>query len=689
MGEHLSVRRLISELSYSGRRVVAGYLAIAGLWIFASEALIASFAADLEQLGLLYTLRASGFALLSAVLLFLLVRQSATAMAQQRAVVASEARLRSLVASVADHAFYMLDNDGRIASWNTGAERLLGYAESEVLGSHFERFFDADDRAAGLPARLLRTAALDGRVATAGWRSRKDGTRFWADGTLSAVRNDDGELLGFAKTTRDLSAPREVNERLRTLDQQLAFTQLHGKIGFFEHDLITDRVEFSNRALEIYGWRREDTNDVLDRWLNLVHPADRARMGAEVERGLRTGGKFDLDFRIIRSDGEERSVYAVVVADHDDDGRPIRTHGMILDVSDRARARCDADAHRERLAAVVESTMDAIVTVDADQRIVEFNAAAEHVFRIRRQDTIGTALERFIPADARARHRQHFDRFSESGVTSRSMGQANRVRALRADGSEFPAEASITKVTVGAQRFYTAILRDVTAQEAARLQVEEGAARLRRMSLRVLQTQEQERRRLARELHDELGQVLTAAKLHLQRIAVERPEVLAIRADLDRALAQVRSISLNLRPSMIDDLGLVATLRWHLGQQSQLGGFVTELDAEALTQRPAADVESAAFRIVQEALTNVQRHARAKHVRVKVREAGTRLHLEIHDDGLGFDPRVLSGSGGLLGMRERAALLDGTFEIESAPGRGTTVRAELPMLIDPDEEART
>lgn len=685
----MRLRHLIPELPRSGWLLLCGYLVFAGFWIEASESLIRSREADLERLHLLYSLRAFSFVIISAVLLLLLLRQMVTMRAQRRSLAEGEARLRSLIDSITDHAFYLVGLDGRIASWNAGAERLMGYAESEVLGTHFERFFNPDDRAAGAPARLLEIAKREGRAPTVGLRLRKDGTHFRADGMLTAVRDDEGAMLGFAKITRDLSAKNEIDERLQTLDRKLAFTQLHGKIGFFEHDLITDHAEFSTRALEIYGLRREETDNVLGRWLNLVHPADRARMGAEVERGLRAGGKFDLDFRIIRPDGEERSVYAVVIAEHDGDGRPIRTHGMILDVSERARARREADAHRERLAAVIESAMDAVVTVDADQRIVEFNAAAEHIFRIRRQDALGMALERFIPADARARHREHFDKFSERGITTRSLGQAARIRALHADGTEFPVEASITKVMVGSQKFYTAILRDVTAQEAARVQIEDSSARLRRMSLRVLQTQEQERRRLARELHDELGQVLTAAKLHLQRVAGQRPEVLAVGADLDRALAQVRSISLNLRPSMIDDLGLIATLRWHLGQQSALGAFVAELDAEGLTQRPDPDVESAAFRIIQEALTNVQRHAQAKHVNVKVHEVGARLHLEVHDDGQGFDPRAGSVSGGLLGMRERAALLDGKCVIESEPGRGTTVRAELPMRLGPDEEANT
>jgi PAS domain S-box-containing protein len=329
--------------------------------------------------------------------------------------------------------------------------------------------------------------------------------------------------------------------------------------------------------------------------------------------------------------------------------------------------------------------MDAVITVDAGQRIVLFNASAEQMFGVRQADAMGTHVERLIPADVRHWHRRKVDEFGATGVTARGMGRLGMVRGLRADGSEFPAEASISQVLLGGERYYTVILRDITERQRAEAQVRDYAARLQRLSIRLLQVQERERRHLARELHDEIGQTLTAAKLRVQQFG-EGPAVADTVGALDRVLQQVRALSLNLRPSMLDDLGLPATLRWYLNQQATLGGLEVGLEIDGLEARLDPEIETAAFRIVQEAMTNVLRHAAAKRVEVAVESDGSELRLRVIDDGLGFDVKARRTNFGLLGMKERAMLAGGRIEIDSAPGRGTALKAWLPCRTQAKKE---
>lgn len=209
-----------------------------------------------------------------------------------------------------------------------------------------------------------------------------------------------------------------------------------------------------------------------------------------------------------------------------------------------------------------------------------------------------------------------------------------------------------------------------------------GERELRTLTRRVVEVQEEERRHLARELHDEIGQTLTAIGINLQAVKRSAGDSGSVGLDeciniVGRAIQQVRDLSLGLRPSVLDDLGLVAALRWHLDQQAQLVGYAAHFAAQPgeIALEPAAAI--AVFRVAQEALTNVARHARASRVAVKLRFRDETLQLAVLDDGVGFDPRANGAGLGLAGMRERAALLGGSVDVRSAPGRGTRVVLKL------------
>lgn len=215
--------------------------------------------------------------------------------------------------------------------------------------------------------------------------------------------------------------------------------------------------------------------------------------------------------------------------------------------------------------------------------------------------------------------------------------------------------------------------------------------RLQSLSIRLIETQECERRHLARELHDEIGQTLTAAKITLQSAQsvsdagsqVKRlNQVIAL---VDQLLHSVRTLSLNLRPPMLDDLGLATALRWLVDQQGRGTGLRMALDCPDFERRLEPAVETACFRVIQEALTNIARHAHATHAEIELRIGAGELTLCVRDNGIGFDVlqahrRAAAGSSlGLLGMEERASLLGGRLEIQSAPGAGTEIRACFPV----------
>jgi PAS domain S-box-containing protein len=234
-------------------------------------------------------------------------------------------------------------------------------------------------------------------------------------------------------------------------------------------------------------------------------------------------------------------------------------------------------------------------------------------------------------------------------------------------------------------------IRDITKRKQTEGKLQESRRRLQVLSRRLVAVQETERRHLARELHDEIGQALTVAEMNLQALLAS-PGIAALAPRLQQSLEviehvqeQVHDISLNLRPSMLDDLGLEPALRWYTKRQAALAGLQAEVRADPLAQRLDPMIETECFRVAQEALTNVVKHAKARTVTVELSQNDEQLHLSVCDDGVGFDVAGLreqavgGASLGLLSMEERATLAGGGLQYHSAPGQGTEVHAWFPL----------
>jgi two-component system sensor kinase len=363
--------------------------------------------------------------------------------------------------------------------------------------------------------------------------------------------------------------------------------------------------------------------------------------------------------------------------------------GVLVAAREVLTADTRAEATEARLAAIVDSAMDAVITVDDAQNIVLFNRAAEQVFGVRRDEAIGSSLDRFIPQRFRGTHRHHVEQFGKTGVTSRRMGDVTTLWALRPDGSEFPIEASISQAAEGGRRYFTVILRDITLRKQHEDELGRRQQELRELSARVQEAREEEKTRIARELHDELGQLLTALKMDLSwmRERLEGSEALGAKAAemsrmLDQTVTATRRISADLRPLMLDDLGLADAAQWLVDDFAKRTGIEARIEIperETLETLPKA-LSTALYRAVQESLTNIARHSGAKRAWVVFAAEDGALQVEIEDDGRGIAPADLAKarSLGLKGMRERIAYLGGDLDIGRAPRGGTRLRVKVP-----------
>jgi PAS domain S-box-containing protein len=301
---------------------------------------------------------------------------------------------------------------------------------------------------------------------------------------------------------------------------------------------------------------------------------------------------------------------------------------------------------------------------------------------------IGLPLDQLLPQRARDGHRDHVNDFTASGAASKTMGPQLEIMGRRADGSEFPIESTISQTMIGGKRQVTAVLRDVTERRRNEENLREMNAQLRKLSESLQTVREEERSRISRELHDELGQQLTGLKLEfswlgnrmLEGREVTREEIQAMRLLLDNSLAAVRRISTELRPLILDDLGFAEAVTWQVEDFGKRTGIEAALDLSYAPHIADDIVASGLFRIVQESLTNVTRHAQASKVGVCIVGDTCNLVLTIQDNGKGIsDARRRSDGIGLVSMRERAIALGASFEIKSAPGDGCTIIVTLPL----------
>jgi PAS domain S-box-containing protein len=359
--------------------------------------------------------------------------------------------------------------------------------------------------------------------------------------------------------------------------------------------------------------------------------------------------------------------------------------GAERELRDALEAARDSDT---RLHSIVDSAMDAIISVDSKQRITLFNRAAERIFGYESREVLGQPLEMLMPQRFRNSHHGFISQFGRTGVNSRPMGHTRIVSAQRRNGEEFPIDASISQVQVGAERYFTVILRDVSRRVAAERDLAQVREDLRELAVASRTAREQENARISRELHDELGQNLTSLKMDLayleQKLAGADPEskktLVEMRKLLDITMAATRRISADLRPLLLDDLGLAAALEWLGKETSRRHGFAVEVSVDEDCTQLAEPLASQAFRIIQESLTNVARHAEAKRVAVTIRRKDQQIELTIEDDGRGLTQSDLEkkGSFGLVGIRERVYMLQGRVDFHGEPGRGTRIVASLP-----------
>jgi PAS domain S-box-containing protein len=375
------------------------------------------------------------------------------------------------------------------------------------------------------------------------------------------------------------------------------------------------------------------------------------------------------------------------------------------DISERKRAEAALRASETKFRGFIESAPDAVVIVDEPGQIQLVNAQTELLFGYQREELLGQSLEILMPSRFRRRHAGYRQSYFSAPYT-RPMGTELALFGKRKDGSEFPVEISLSPLHTESGDLVCAAIRDITARQQADEELRRSKEhylalfhearraehRLRMLSSTILQIQEKERKHISLDLHDEVGQALTAISVSLAALrnggcsgsGPIRQKLDDLQRLLQSAMATVHNFARELRPSILDELGLLPALRSCLSQFAERTGLEVQFNGQSQVEQLGNEEKVVLFRVAQESLTNVAKHAHANKVVISLRKIRNNVCLCVKDNGQSFQesPEGIGKSAqrlGLLGMRERVRLVNGEFNIHPRPGKGTTVRVVIPL----------
>ncbi len=504
---------------------------------------------------------------------------------------------------------------------------------------------------------------------------------------LSRARREEvsGPAPGAAEA--DAAAVESVSEALRGAvdsqrDAQEAFQQLAEHIHevFWLTDLRDNRVVYASPMYEtVWGRTVEELYEHPHDWVDAIHPEDRPRI-VEAWENDAVNGRFDETYRVRRPDGSVRWIRDRGFPIRNEAGEVYRLAGLAEDITERKRVEEALRFSGEQVRSITQSAPDYIMMLDREARIVFVNRTPPN---LKTAEVIGSAVYDWVPPRFRARMRECFERVLSTGRPD------NYVNEYDLDGTTLTFESRVGPIMRDGEVFALVVnSRDVTDRLQMESEARESTERLRRFTDHLHTIREEERAFISREIHDQLGQTLTGLRLDVawlkdrlspdDELGERAGHALRLIAD---ALESVRDLTKRLRPASLDDLGLEAAAEAYLADLSKMTGIEWSIDGQVDGYELNPQCATAAYRILQEAATNITRHARAARAHARLWVEDGDLRMRVHDDGLGItDDQIEShDSVGLTGMYERARVCGGLVSIERLDSGGTAVNLSIPL----------
>jgi PAS domain S-box-containing protein len=624
--------------------------------------------------------------------------------------------------------YFTLTPDGNIKSVNTFGAKTLGYTVGDLTGKSVYTVFAQDDY--GIVQKQLNNC-LTHPGSTLEWEIRKtckDGHRIWVKESAVAVRSPEGEMV-ILIVCRDITARKEAEEALQKSQLMLMEAQRVAQLGSWELNLAENHLTWSDEVFQIYDIDKSKFGASYETYIATVHPDDREFVVKAYDDSLKNKSAYDIVHRLQMPDGRIKYVNDKCETQYDKTGKPLRSLGTVLDVTKNILIQKELEERADQQNFIAELGKLAIAETEVD---IIFKTAVAGLANI-----LGVEYAKILQLTPdgknlllRAGVGWHEGLIGTARVSAGNDSQAGYTmqqkkvvivkdlhKETRFNGPPLLTDHDVisgisviiegTEKPFGVLGAHTSVYREFSKNDVDFLQsiahvlaesinraqasnvILQSREELRNLTQRLQNIREEERTRISREIHDDLGQRLTALKMdlswinrHLPKDSKDLPEKLnAVISLTDSTLDITRKIALELRPAILDDLGLLPAIEWEAQRFSERANCTYTLNLKNVAPNLDRDRTITIFRILQEALTNIIRHAHASHVDIILSSDDEKSQLIVSDNGIGMRADHPPGmdSLGVMSMRERAGALGGRVNINNGDNGGTIVTLEIPV----------
>lgn len=592
-----------------------------------------------------------------------------------------QSRYKSLT-EVSPVGIFYTDVNGYTTYVNPQWSLISGMPSEKALGNGWLDAVHEEDRDA--LSKGWTEAAHNLELSTAEYRFvRPDGSIKWVMGQAIPERDSENRIVGYVGTITDITQRKKAEEKLKSYNRQLNLSQAIARLGYWERDLTDGASHWSDEMYRLFDLEPHEGPKEVDVFLENVHPDDRLPLRQWGQEIVTHGHPMNIEFRYILDNGETRYFMTRGYVVNDKNGHPIRMEGITQDITARKKIEHEILKEKQLSDSLVNSLPGAFYLYTQEGRFLRWNRHFEEVTGYNTHEIREMHPLDFFDEDEKElvnRKIQNVFIFGNDAVEAHFFLKSAKKIPYYFTGKAIEYEGKLCLMGVGID-----ISKRVEAQEKTR----QTSEQLRQLAAHLQEIREEERAAMSREIHDELGQQLTGLKMDVYWLKEEMvtpagetlQQIDAILHLLDQTINTVRKISAALRPPILDDLGLVDALKvYGMDFQKRFGiDIVFDTDLADLPVSPKKSI--GLFRIFQESLTNIARHADARRVMCSLHRSGNNIVLKIADNGKGFDLAAIAGKKtlGLVGMEERILVMEGKYAINSHPGAGTEITVTIPL----------
>jgi PAS domain S-box-containing protein len=589
--------------------------------------------------------------------------------------------------------YLTLDGQGNIVDANIMAGTLLGFSRNKLIGKSFARFVTPEDQ--GTLHHHVQDVLEGGSQRFCEVKLRRhSGRPSYLLLKSLAMRDESGRHTGWRTALLDISERKQAEADLKKVNDEL--TQANERFGWvmraindgvWDWDLVHDVLYYSPRWKEMHGFSQVDVVEHIDEWVGRIHPDDRKSVLGRLQDYLHGRlPEFREEYRIRRKDGIWMWVLDRGVAIFNEQGRAVRIIGAEKDITWRKEVEQTIRRREQEFHALADNVPALFSYIDSKRRYRFVNRRHEELFQGHSEEILGSTVQNLLGPEGYVEVEPHLD----AAFGGQEQSFEYRLRLPEAGERWFSARYMPDRDEQGRVVGIFALLTDVTTLKRSEGELQEKKRQLRTLSARLLQAREEEQRRIARELHDDFTQRLASLAIDLRTISRGEPcagspldsRLQQLGGLAERLAADLQQMAHQLHPSILEHVGLEAAVREQVDEFISRTGLKTEIIVKKMPSAVRGEEALCLYRVLQEGLRNVQKHADATHVVVRLLGTSKGLGLCIHDDGRGFECEggVSHRKGlGVTSMEERLSALRGMFRLRAKPGAGTEIHAWVPL----------